>query len=87
MKTRGKIPPPVFNLGDPAIYIGPLRPNAYGRWPKRGPCRILATPLDPGNRTGLGFAITFDARPSRDSVFEAFLSELLPVPSGDWASA
>jgi hypothetical protein len=74
------IPPPVFNRGDEALYIGPLRSNAHGRWARRGLCRIVSTPHDAEHRTGLCFVITFQPPPaSRRTEFRAFLSELLPV--------
>ncbi len=78
---RAKIQSPVFEKGDWAFYIGPICPNAYGRWPRRGRCRIVATPEDSDHRAGLWFIITFQSSPSPRSEFRAYLSELVPLES------
>jgi len=71
--------PPVLNRGDAALYIGPICPNAYGRWPRRGRCTIISAPHDSDHRAGLQFVIAFKARASARAQFLAHLSELLPV--------
>ena len=71
--------PPVLNRGDVALYIGPICPNAFGRWPKRGLCTIVSAPHDPDHRTGLQFVIAFKPKASPRAQFLARLSELLPV--------
>ncbi len=71
--------PPVLNRGDPALYIGPICPNAHGRWPRRGLCTILSAPHDPDHRAGLQYVIAFKPQASPRAQFLAHLSELLPV--------
>jgi hypothetical protein len=83
MRGNARIPSPGFEKGDWAFYIGPICPNAYGRRPRRGRCRIVAAPHDSGHRAGLWFIITFQSPPSPRTEFRAYLSELVPVP--DWS--
>ncbi len=71
--------PPVLNRGDTALYIGPICPNAYGRWPVRGLCTILSAPHDTDHPAGLQFVIAFKPKASLRARFLAHLSELLPV--------
>ncbi len=79
MRGGARIPSPEFEKGDWAFYIGPICPNAYGRWPRRGRCRIVATPHDSDHRAGLWFIISFQSPPSPRTEFPAYLSELVPV--------
>jgi hypothetical protein len=72
-------PPPVLSRGDQAGYLGPLGPNAQGRWPKRGLCRIVSAPHDPDHPAGPWFVIAFAPATSRRAEFPALPSELLPV--------